>query len=239
MHCNIFVLTHLSLYAKDIWKIRNNRTEHELLPFRRNNIWLGCSVAFILGNILHYFSNGRAASKASTKDSSLFLLPSTSTSFWLCFSSSLNSAHFCFVSFGLTIIYPVAELNVLVAVDTHLFSRDFGAWDSYKVPSLRIEDSDEWIIENITLPSLFLERSQIHYIGLMPTILREGKQAVARLSQYVFWQICNIWRCEVLVRLRWNGYQRKKTLHGLFEGHTSQICSIFSPELITMYEWRP
>ena len=51
--------------------------------------------------------------------------------------------------------------------------------------------------------------------------------------------MCKIWRCEVLVILRWNEYQRKKTLHGNFEVHTSQICSVFSPDLIAMAEWRP
>ena len=87
----------------------------------------------------------------------------------------------------------------VVAVDMHLFSRDFVSRAAYEVPSLRIEDSDDRVVDNITLPSLFLGRSWSHFIGLMSTMLRKGKQAVARLSRYVFWKI---WRYKVLVRLR-------------------------------------
>ena len=124
--------------------------------------------------------------------------------------------------------YPVSGHKCVVAVDMNLCSRDFRAWAAYEVLSLRIEDSDERIVENITLLSLLLVISWSHYIGLVSTMLRKGKQAVARLSWYVCWQMWKIWKCEVLVRLHLNEDQSKITLHGLFGGHTSQICSFFS-----------
>ena len=123
--------------------------------------------------------------------------------------------------------YPVSGHKGVVAVDMHIISRDFGAWAAYEVLYLRIEYSKEQIIENITLPSLLLGINWSHYIKLVSTMLHEGKQAVASLSWYVCWQMWKIWCCEVLVRLRWNEDQRKRTLHGPFEGHTSQICSFF------------
>ena len=172
MRCNIFVSTHLSLYAKDTWKIHNNRTEHELVPFRRNSIWLGCCDDFFLGNIFHSFANGRAINKASTKDISLLILPSTSTRFWFGFSSSLDYVHCYFVVFELKMSYPVAGHEGVVSVDTYLFSRDLGAMSAYKVPYLMIKYSDEQIVENITLPLLFLGRRWSHCIRLMSTILR-------------------------------------------------------------------
>ena len=79
--------------------------------------------------------------------------------------------------------YPVAGREGVVAVDTRIFSRDFISRAAYEVPSLRIEDSDDRIVDNITLPSIFLGRSWSHFIGLMSTILCKGKQAVARLSR--------------------------------------------------------
>ena len=186
MRCNIFVLTHLSLYAEDIWKIHNYRTEHKLVPFRQKNIWLGCRADFVLGNLPNSFANRQDASKPSTKYSSLTLLPNTSTSFWFGLPLSLNSVHWCFVGFGLTVSYPVAGREGVVAVDTRIFSRDFISRAAYEVPSLRIEDSDDRIVDNITLPSLFLGRSWSHFIRLMSTMLRKGKQTVARLSWYFF-----------------------------------------------------
>ena len=52
--------------------------------------------------------------------------------------------------------YPVSGHKVEVVVDMHLFSRDSGALAAYEVLSLRIEDGDERIVENVTLPLLFL-----------------------------------------------------------------------------------
>ena len=144
MCCNIFVLTHLSLYAEDIRKIHNYRTEHKIVPFGEKNIWLGCRADFVLGNLLHSFGNVQAASKSITEDSSLLLFPGTSSIYWFGFSLSLNSAHCCFVGFGLTMSYPVGRREGVVAVDAHLFSRDFRARAAYEVPSLRIEDID-WV----------------------------------------------------------------------------------------------
>ena len=156
MPFNTYVLTDISLYAKYIWKIHNNRTEHKILNFRRNNIWLVCHAAFVLGNLLRYFANGWDAGRASTQDSYLILLPSTSNIFWFGFFLSLDRAHCCFVGFGLTMRYPVSGHKGVVAVDINLFSRDFGAWAAYKVPFLNIEDYGDQIVENITLPSLSL-----------------------------------------------------------------------------------
>ena len=85
--------------------------------------------------------------------------------------------------FLLTMNYPVAGREGVVAVDTHLFSRNSGARAAYEVPSLMIEDSDERIVENITIPSLFLGRSWTHCIRLMSTILRDGEKAVAGLPR--------------------------------------------------------
>ena len=79
--------------------------------------------------------------------------------------------------------YPVAGREGVVAVDTHLFFRHSGARAAYEVPSLMIEDSDERIVENITIPSLFLGRSWTHCIRLMSTILRDGEKAVAGLPR--------------------------------------------------------
>ena len=125
MPFNTYVLTDISLYAKYIWKIHNNRTEHKILNFRRNNIWLVCHAAFVLGNLLRYFANGWDSGRASTQDSSLILLRSTSNIFWFGFFLSLDRAHCCFVGFGLTMRYPVSGHKGVVAVDMHLFSRDF------------------------------------------------------------------------------------------------------------------
>ena len=148
----------------------------------RNNIWFVCRAAFVFGNLLHYFANGWDAGISSTKDSSLIFLPSTSTIFWFGFYLSLDPAHCCFVGFGLTMIYPVYGHKCVVAVDVNLCSRDFRAWAVYDVLYLRIEDSDERIVENTTLPSLLLGISWRHYIKLGSTILRKGKQSVTSLS---------------------------------------------------------
>ena len=42
--------------------------------------------------------------------------------------------------------YPVVGREDVVAVDMHLFYRDIGARAAYKVPSLRIEGSDDKIV---------------------------------------------------------------------------------------------
>ena len=118
-------------------------------------------------------------------------------------------------------------------------SRDFRARAAYKVSSISIEDSDEKIVENITLPSIFLQRSWSHCVGLMSTMLREGKQTVTRQPRYFFWEMWKIWRCKVLVRLCWNEDESKKTFYGPFEGNNPHIRYVSSSELIVMAEWRP
>ena len=106
------------------------------------------------------------------------------------------------MGFGLTMRYPVYGHKCVVSVDMHLISREFGAWDTYEVLSLKIVDGDERIVENTALPSIFLGISWSHYIRLLFKMLCGGGEYVARLLRCVFFQMYKMWQCEVLVRLR-------------------------------------
>ena len=72
------------------------------------------------------------------------------------------------------------------------FFRDFGSRASYEVTSLSIEDSNELIFDKISLQSIFLGIIWSHCIGITSTMLREGTQAVARLSRYILGKMWKI-----------------------------------------------